>query len=41
MLFYDRAQVRERNARADRILDVNQGTNGGKEATALIKELRG
>lgn len=40
LLHYDCALRRERRQRAERIVDTSHGMAGGKEAAALVKELR-
>lgn len=40
LLHYESTLRRERRQRAERLIDVNHGFAGGKEAAALIKGLQ-
>jgi len=39
MLYHDRAIAAQRRARAERVLAVNLGFNGGKAASDVLKAL--
>lgn len=40
MLFYDRALASDRRHRANRIVDVNLGSNGGKDSQRAVDDLQ-